>query len=112
MSDNDAAQNTNNTDVIFDGLCCIGTVHEIRELRRSKGDNSVIEGMVNVDFATSRGIETIQAQKVIKTAMGSFDKTDAFNALVNGKGRSFIVTVGKVVAGAFTNYLALDVKEY
>ncbi len=99
---------------LIDGMCVIGKLQAVREIRRTKGDNSVIEGIANIDFETSRGIETIQAQKIIKTMMGTFDKTEEFNTLTapQNVGKHYSVALGKVVAGAFTNWVALFVKEF
>jgi len=97
--------------VQFDGLVVIGKIVAVREVRR-KIDNSVVPGMSNIDIAGSRGVETVQAQTVLRTMMGTFDKSAEFNFLVNGLNKDVVVAVGKVTAGAFTNYIALFVKEF
>ena len=108
---NEQTESTEPTKV-FDGLLVIGRLTEIRELK-SRASGQVVIGMANAVFDTSRGEEIVGVQRVLRTAVGAFN-LDAFDKLMDRRAldKTWIVTVGKQTSSGYTNFVALDCKEY
>lgn len=97
---------------VYDGLLYSGQLVRVRPINR-KSDGTAVPGMCNVDFRSSRGEQSLTAMRQIKTLMGAFDKSHEYNVLTHpdSVGKYFVIAIGEVAAGGFTNFVPIFVKE-
>lgn len=99
--------------VVIDGLCFIGTVIAVEQVKNKAGQ--FVDGLVNITVQGSRSTERITAARRERTLNGDVP-LPAFEKLIYGQGKQWCISVGGVpyVAAngrAYTNFTAIDAVE-
>jgi len=107
VSDHETANAT-----VFDGLCVIGRLVEVKDLKSTKTGN-VVEGIKKLTVASSRGDVEVTAMRKGRTMMGSFD-LNAFDLLTDRHAldQDWIIAVGEERNNGFTSLIAIDARPY
>lgn len=101
----------NDDGVVLDGMCVIGRLVEVRAINRKDGSGAVA-GMANAVIEHSRGRTTVALQDSLRTIMGTVELA-AWGKLAQAlPGSDWIIQVGPMTSNGYTNYVAVDARQF